>query len=396
MLISTTHIREMTSSANKYIYIILSTFYLLAIINTSVADANSSIEKLSQIKNSIKSSLIKVKKDKKKENSLQVKIKDIKKSIGSKEKEIKKFEKSIASTNKDINILSDEIETMTGKMKNRKEVLKDYIKALHKQKFDSQMITLVSADDYQDFIKKSRYVSLIADHNSKIINAYKADLNKIQEKKKNLLNLQATLNSSKANARNKKKKLLHEKEKKGELFSKVRNRRIAHEKKIEKLEQSSKELQKMVTKLRSTEMPSAIIGQGFVSQKGTLPWPVNGKVVTPFGQYKDNYDVLVKKNGIDISAGQGETPRAIAGGRVVFTGKFEGYGNLLIIDHGNGFHSLYGNLSETSIQESALLVEGMDVGRIEKSSKNKNPLLFFEIRHKGRPVDPLEWLQRKS
>ena len=152
----------------------------------------------------------------------------------------------------------------------------------------------------------------------------------------------------------------------------------------------------MVAKLKSKEMPSAIIGQGFQSQKGALPWPVNGKVVTPFGQYKDNYDVLVKKNGIDISAGKGENPRAIAGGRVVFTGKFEGYGNLLIIDHGSGFHSLYGNLSETSIQESALLVEGMDVGTIEKSKKSKNPLLFFEIRHKGRPVDPLEWLQRQS
>ena len=391
-----THIKNMNSSVNKYIYIILAAFYLIAIFNTSVADADSSIEKLSQIKDSIKNSLIKVNKDRKKEKSLQGKLKDIKKNIGSKEKEIKKFEKSIAKTNKEINIISEDIEKMSDKMKNRKEVLKHYIKALHKQKFDNQMILLVSADDYQDFIKKSRYVSLIADHNSKIINAYKEDLNKIEEKKKNLLNLQATLNTNKANARNKKKKLLYEKEKKGELFSKVRNRRIAHEKKIKKLEQSSIKLQKMVAKLKSKEMPSAIIGQGFQAQKGALPWPVNGKVVTPFGQYKDNYDMLVKKNGIDIIAGKGENPRAIAGGRVVFTGKFEGYGNLLIIDHGNGFHSLYGNLSETSIQESALLVEGMDVGTIEKSKKSKNPLLFFEIRHKGRPVDPLEWLQRQS
>jgi septal ring factor EnvC (AmiA/AmiB activator) len=386
----------MNSAINKYIYIILPIFYLIALFNPSSAIASSSIEKLSEIKNIIKSSLMKVQKDKKQEESLQVKIKDIKRSIGSKEKEINNFNKNIAGTNKEITLLSGEIEMMTGKMENRKEVIKDYIKALHKQQHDSNMIILVSANDYQDFIKKSRYVSLIADHNSKIINTYKDDLQKIEEKKKNLLNLQATLNSSKAKARNKKEKLQSEKEKKGELFSKVQYRRIAHEKKINKLEQSSINLQKMVTKLRSKQMPSAITGPGFQAQKGALPWPVNGKVVTTFGEYKDKYDVMVKKNGIDISVGQDENPRAIAGGRVVFTGKFEGYGNLLIIDHGNGFHSLYGNLSETSIQESSLLVEGMDVGTLAKSKKNDNPMLFFEIRHKGRPIDPLMWLQRRS
>ena len=152
----------------------------------------------------------------------------------------------------------------------------------------------------------------------------------------------------------------------------------------------------MVSKLRSKEIPGAIIGPGFRSQKGALPWPVNGKVITPYGKYKDKYDVEVNKNGIDISAGQGENPTAIAGGRVVFTGKFEGYGNLLIIDHGSGFHSLYGNLAKTPIQKNSLLVEGMDIGSVSTNKKTGSPLLYFEIRHKGKPIDPLKWLQRRS
>jgi len=386
----------MNSAANKYIYIILSIFYLTAFFNPYAADASSSIEKLSEIKKSIKRSLNKVKKDKKQEKSIQVKIKDINKNIGSKEKEIKRFDRSIANTNKEINILSVEIDMMVNKMKNRKEVLKDYIKALHKRQYDSNMLILVSANDYQDFIKKSRYVSLIADHNGKIINTYKEDLNKIESKKKNLLNLQASLNSNKSKAHNKKKKLESDKKKKGELFSKVRSRRVSHEKKIKELEQSSIKLQKMMTNLKSKKMPSAIIGSGFESQKGALPWPANGRVITSYGKYKDKYNVIVNKNGIDISVKQGEISKAIAGGRVVFSGKFKGYGNLIIIDHGNGYHSLYGNLSETSIQESVLLVEGMDVGTINDSPKSGKPVLYFEIRHKGRPVNPLKWLQRRS
>jgi septal ring factor EnvC (AmiA/AmiB activator) len=369
---------------------------MITLFNPAPALTSSSVEKLSEIKNTIKSKLMKVKKDKKKEKSLQVKISNIKKNIGSQEEEIKKFKKGIASTNKGIKKLSGEIDLMTGNMENRKEVVKEYIKAIHRRKINSDMIMLVSAADYQDFIKKSRYISLIADHNSKIIHAYKEDLDKIHSKKKELVELQTTLTSNKTSASKKKKKLQLEKKKKGELISKVRSRRMNHEKKIKELELSSKKLQRMVTRLRSKKIPGAIIGSGFKSQKGSLPWPANGKVISPFGKYKDKYNVLVNKNGIDIRVMQGENPKAIAGGRVVFKGNFEGYGNLLIIDHGNGFHSLYGNLYESSIQESSLLVEGMDVGSIRASKKNSTPLLYFEIRHKGRPVDPMKWLQRRS
>jgi septal ring factor EnvC (AmiA/AmiB activator) len=369
---------------------------MITLFNPSPALTSSSIEKLSEIKNTIKSKLIKVKKDKRKEKSLQAKIRNIKQSIGSQEQEINKYKKGIASTNKEIKKLSGEIDVMTGKMENRKEVIKEYVKAMHRRQIESDMIMLVSAADYQDFIKKSRYISLIADHNSKIINAYKADLDKINTKKMELVDLQTTLKSNKTSASKKKKKLQLEKKKKGELISKVRSRRMNREKKIKELELSSKKLQKMVSRLRSKEIPGAIIGSGFKSQKGSLPWPVNGKVINPFGQYKDKYDVLINKNGIDIGVMQGENPKAIAGGRVVFKGNFEGYGKLLIIDHGNGYHSLYGNLSESSIQESSPLVEGMDVGSIRASKKNSTPLLYFEIRHKGRPVDPMKWLQRRS
>lgn len=386
----------MYSAVKNYIYIILSIVCFISLFNPSAAIASSSIEKLSKIKNTIKSSLIKVKKDKKQEESLQVRINKIQSSIGSKEKEIKKFDKKISNTNKDVIKLTDEIDIMTGNIESRKEVVKEYIKAMHKRQHDSNMIILVSADDYQDFIKKSRYVSMIADHNSKIISSYKEDLDRIEAKKKDLVTLQATLKSSKAKASKKKKKLQSDKNKKGELFSKIRTRRITHEKKIKELEQSSNKLKLMVTKLRSKKIPGAIIGPGFQSQKGALPWPVNGRVVTPFGKYKDNYDVLVNRSGIDISVGQGENPKAIAGGRVVFSGNFKEYGNLIIIDHGSGYHSLYGNLSKSSIENSSLLVEGMNVGSISDSQKSSNPVMYFEIRHKGRPVDPLMWLQRRS
>jgi septal ring factor EnvC (AmiA/AmiB activator) len=386
----------MISSIKKQTYVVLFIYCLLMFFGPTTTFAGSTIEKLSEIKKSIKSRLIKIKKDKKKEESLQSKIKNIQQNIGSKEREIKKFEKGIASTNKEIDKLSSEIDMMADQMENRKLVVKEYLRALHKRQFESDMIFLISAADYQDFVKKSRYISLIADHNSKIIHSYKEDLARVKEKKNSLENLQASLESKKATARVNKKKLQSEKKKKKEIISTVRSRRIAHEKKIRELEESSKKLQSMVTRLQSKKMPGAIVGDGFKSHKGVLPWPVDGRVLTKYGKHKDQYDVLVNKSGINISVDKDENPRAVAGGRVVFTGNFEGYGNLLIIDHGNGYHSLYGNLSKTSIKEDSLLVEGMNIGSVSSSKQNKTPVLYFEIRHKGRPVDPLKWLQSRS
>ncbi len=384
------------SSIKNHVYIVLLIYFLLTLFTPSTAFTGSSIEKLSEIKKSITSRLIKLKKDKKKEESLQSRIKKIQHSIGSNEKAIKKFENEIVSTNNEIKELSGEINMMFNHMENRREIVKEYIRARHRRQFESDMIVLVSAADYQDFIKKSRYISLIADHNSNIIGSYKEEMSRIKEKKNSLVSLQASLKSGKANASRKKKTLLSEKKKKRELISSVRSRRIAHEKKIKELEKSSKKLQRLVTKLQSRKMPSAIVGAGFKSHKGDLPWPVSGRVLTKYGKYKDRYNVVVNKSGINISAQKDEDPKAIAGGRVVFTGKLKGYGNLLIIDHGNGYHSLYGNLSKTSIKENSLLVEGMNVGSVSTIGRNRTSVLYFEIRHKGRPVDPLQWLQRKS
>jgi len=86
----------------------------------------------------------------------------------------------------------------------------------------------------------------------------------------------------------------------------------------------------------------------------------------------------------------------VAGGRVVYADWFEGYGNLVIIDHGSGYHSLYSNLSDISLQSGNIVTKGFEVGGVSKSRQLNVPALYFEIRYKGKPVDPMKWLESKS
>ena len=130
--------------------------------------------------------------------------------------------------------------------------------------------------------------------------------------------------------------------------------------------------------------------------KRRLPWPINGKVIVPFGKYKDpKFNITVFKNGIEIKAKEGYRPKAVAGGQVVFADWFKGYGQLLIINHGGGYHSLYGNLNEIFHETGDIIKQGTSIGKTGKSELLNVPSLYFEIRYKGKPVNPMKWLKRK-
>jgi len=177
------------------------------------------------------------------------------------------------------------------------------------------------------------------------------------------------------------------------MLAVVRSERSAHEERIRELKESSKKLQAFIKDLNGNKIPKSIVGDGFKSLKGALTWPVNGEILIPDGK---SYKFPLVKDGIEIEAEPDEIVKAVAGGRVVYANFFKGYGNLIIIDHGSGYHSLYGNLTGFSIASGELLIEGMEVGKANKSDKSKSYALYFEIRHRGKPVDPVNWLKAQQ
>lgn len=369
-------------------------FFAVFILLPSETSADNPINKLSEIQKKLKTKLSEVKESKKKEKSIITKIEDIDENINKKENDIRQYDKRIYKKQSEIQSISKEIEFLTSRLNNRKKYLKSRIRALHKQQYGGGVLVLLSAEDHQDLIRKSKYVSLLAYHDSKVVNKYSDDIKKINSKKKNLKNLYDNLRVSKKNTQKKKNELQADRSKKDNLLAVVRSERSAHEERIRKLKESSRKLQSLVKDLNGNKIPKSIVGDGFKSLKGNLEWPVNGELLIPDG--KTNKFPIVK-DGIEIIAGQDEIVKAVAGGRVVYANFFKGYGNLIIIDHGSGYHSLYGNLTGFAIASGELLIDGMEVGKANKSDNSNVHALYFEIRHRGKPVDPVNWLkdQRK-
>lgn len=134
-------------------------------------------------------------------------------------------------------------------------------------------------------------------------------------------------------------------------------------------------------------VPTANSGN-FARQKGNLRLPAKGAVIGRFGAPREGSGTW---KGLFIRAGQGSEVRAIAQGRVVFAEWMRGFGNLLIIDHGDAYLSIYGN-NESLLKQVGDTVKGGDtVASVGNSGGNPETGLYFELRHQGQALDPMKW-----
>lgn len=372
-------------------------FTVLLTSNFSLVHAANPKKDLSEIERKLKESKKQVKEAIEQEKSILSEIDRINKTIKKKQGEIKSYENRISQTESDIKNLEDEIIALNGRLEQKKDKLKGRLKALYKQHYGAKALILITAKDYQDLLTKSRYMNLIAYYDRQIINEVNGEISMANEKKTSLELLRKNLQISKEHVQKKQKEMNDEITKKDNLLASVRSKRSSYEDMIKELEESSEKLRAMIETFDKEKPSEPVSGTGFGAQKGRLAWPINGDVIIPYGKYSDpQYNIPVFKNGIEISAVNSEQPRAVAGGNVVYSDWFKGYGLLLIINHGSGYHSLYGHLSEIFFKSGDIIKKGTVVGKIGESGVLNVPSLYFEIRYKGKPVDPMQWLKKTN
>lgn len=189
----------------------------------------------------------------------------------------------------------------------------------------------------------------------------------------------------------------------GKLSQQLRQQR----REISRLQRDENRLAQLVDKLtrmlaqpksnslfRNDNLPdSRFDGKPFDQLRGKLAFPVKGEITNRFGTPRPDSTVLWK--GLFLRASSGQAVKAIAAGRVVFADWLRGFGNLLIVDHGKGYMSLYGN-NETLYKRVGDVLHGGDtVAAVGNSGGNEDSGLYFELRHQSKPLDPMKWLALK-
>ncbi|HEX5474348.1 MAG TPA: peptidoglycan DD-metalloendopeptidase family protein [Vicinamibacterales bacterium] len=159
------------------------------------------------------------------------------------------------------------------------------------------------------------------------------------------------------------------------------------------LQDAQRRLQASLTRLAAGG-PATAVSLPLRAFQGAVPWPADGVVVSRFGRQPPNrFGTAVVHNGIELSLAEGRPVHAVHEGTVAYADPFTGYGNLVIIDHGDRTYSLYGHLGSVEVHRGDRVDPSTTIGLTGRNPAG-NPSLYFELRVDGHAVDPLQWLKR--
>jgi septal ring factor EnvC (AmiA/AmiB activator) len=177
----------------------------------------------------------------------------------------------------------------------------------------------------------------------------------------------------------------------GALVKQIDERRDLNAQLAGELQDAQRKLQATIAQMAAgREVPPAALP--LRPFQGALPWPADGVVSAKFGRATRGGPA--PSRGIELSLPEGEAVRAVHEGTVAYADPFTGYGNLVIVDHGDRAYSLYGHLSALSVKKGDRVEASTTVG-VAGRNPSGNPSLYFELRVDGNAVDPLQWLKRQ-
>jgi len=315
--------------------------------------------------------------------------------------QLKSREREVKIYNWNLNINKKKIENLTINIKKNQRKLNaqrmsmiSRLRSMYKEGSLYPVKILFSSDDFADLLMRVEYIERVAVNDSELFNNFNTQLNILNHEKEALLHAKSRLLQFKKSANIKKDEIGAEKLKKKIFLTQLSKEKKLNERLKDELVRSSVNLNRLIARLEKKQ----VLGQGLdiSDKKGRLLPPVKGKFLNKFGRKRDKqFDTYIVYNGINISSPKGAPVRAIFEGQTLYTGTLEGYGNLIIIGHGKEYHSLYGHLDEIITQVGKSVRIGQIIGRTGDTGSIMGETLYFEIRYKGKPIEPIAWLNKK-
>ena len=254
----------------------------------------------------------------------------------------------------------------------------------------SYLRLLLSVERPSDFLNGYRYVTALARRDNQKIAAFRADLLALSATRSELERKTAEAQALRVQLQKTQRQLDLDRQKKTQLLTAIVEKKETNTAYVQELQDAEAKLQSLLDGLPVEEV--AVPAAAF---KGSLPWPVKGKVRIAFGLRKHpKFDTYTIENGIEIAAPADAAVEAVYDGTVVFADRFKGYGLMVVLDHGGKQHTLYAHLAEAAVQPGQKLAAGDKVGTVGSALAGTG--LYFEVRFQGRPEDPLDWLKKEE
>jgi murein hydrolase activator len=269
--------------------------------------------------------------------------------------------------------------------------------ALYKLNWLGRIHLLATAQSFYDFIDRKSALQFILAHDDALLEKLRSDQIALASLLRQLDASKAEKQAAQTELNRRIARLATEQAKRNALLATIRSQKELEREALGALQQAAGKLGKAIDSLEPAALLSrhAAPDELFTASKGLLGWPVRGKIVSFFGPYRDEKSNIVNfRGGINIQAERGDPVRAVSGGNTIYANWFKGFGNMMIIDHGDHYYTVYAYLEEVFKAKGDHVEKGEVIATVGDSGSLIGPALHFEVRHHGQPVDPLQWLNR--
>lgn len=254
---------------------------------------------------------------------------------------------------------------------------------------------LLQAENVNAAFSESRHLTILARHQQDVISSYLKTTAELQKAEADQSRQKAAVAGLIDDSVRKKQELEAQEVKSRTLVQEIRKNKSKYEQALAEQKERGQQLQTLMDGLAKQEIVLPFRFIPFYEKKGKLPWPISGKVITRFG-VEPYLNTRTMNNGIEIAPPKEDIIiRSIHPGKVVYADYFQGYGNLLIIDHGMSYYSLYGHCDDFIVKKGDFVREEQPIATAGDLGSLKGVSLYLEIRYKSRPLDPLQWLKRR-
>lgn len=366
-------------------------------------------EELKQVKKDLDRERKQAQRVARKERSLSEELARIDRELRQKGRELKDLQarlkistERLQTTQRDIRLTRTHLDQIQGLFRMR-------VRAIYKQGRHGYVQALLSSENLSGAGRRVRYLAAIANQDQRMVTAYTAAIETLGAQQAELERSKAELTMSQKAVTAKREEILEEQQARRLLLANVQEQKKNHLSAVRELELAARELHGLIGRLqqqkrpqiRKAPRPESLRVPGlaggpvgsFALLKGHLPWPTTGDLVSTFGrQEHTRYRTITFNHGVEIRAPEGQKIASVFEGVVLYADWFKGYGRLIVLDHGEGYYTVYAHAAEILVKVGDRVAKGQVIGLVGNTGSVTGSQLYFEVRHRGGPQDPVAWL----
>jgi len=294
------------------------------------------------------------------------------------------------STRAYLEVATQQYEVAIVRLSDQKDSVSERLVAIYERGEVRPLEVLLQSASFGDFANRLYLLNQVIAHDAEILDDYSTAQEEAEARRAELDARHQELRALQGQvAREKERTAVQRQSTQREKRSVLRDR-LAYERALAELEQDSREIEQMLRRLQLTRGGQQRLAKPW---SGNLRMPVKGRLTSPYGyRVHPVYGVRKLHTGIDVAAPSGTAIKAAGDSVVVFAGRWGGYGNCVILDHGGGVATLYGHCSRLAVANGQNVTQGQAIAYVGSTGLSTGPHLHFEVRRDGHPVDPMGYL----